>query len=128
MNITVGLLERYLRATGWTRDAKGFWSHKEHPSAALIETYAGMTRHDISILCDRLSYRERPATESDIAFRLGLLAAAEMMRARIVDPGSGRTGVADSCDATDICSDVCREIDSLIRAAGITPEAWEAAK
>lgn len=73
--VTRELLEHYLRATGWKRDANGFWHH----GGWQVGTFEGMTvyaiQHEIGLMASK-----EQCTSVDLAYRLGVVGAAEHSR------------------------------------------------
>lgn len=119
LSITRELLERYLRASGWTRlGNKWLWGRM--PISAEIDRPV-----------DVVAYNAERVSGDPVQFRLGLCAAAEMLYSGASDQWV-LAKAASSPTASDHHSANAVAIETrandLLRAAGIDPAAWEAAR
>lgn len=110
--ITPALVRRYLIATGWTVGERGFLVKR----ASQVGLFEAMTPFDLDREIQSIATLER-SSRSEVAARLGMLAAAEMNLELVrVD------GIRDVGSAIEL------RAFAMMRAAGVDPEAWEKAR
>ena len=110
--VTPALVRQYLLATGWTVGERGFLVK----STRQVGLFEAMTAYDIDHEIDKVAHMER-SSRSEMAARLGMLAAAEMLIA--VAPNAATGGER---------STLLVQARHLVEAASVDPEAWEKAR
>lgn len=104
--ITPALVRRYLIATGWALGERGFLVKR----ASQVGLFEAMTPFDLDREIQSIATLER-SSRSEVAARLGMLAAAEMYRDTLASASTTANERAFYVQA--------------IESAGVDPEVWE---